>query len=78
MPLVPVVVEHTSRGERSWDIYSRLLRDRIIMIGTPIMDEVANVIIVAQLLYLESDDPDKDIHIYINFRWFHHCWNGYI
>jgi ATP-dependent Clp protease protease subunit len=65
MPLVPVVVEHTSRGERSWDIYSRLLRDRIVLIGTPIMDEIANVI-VAQLLYLESEDPDKDVHLYIN------------
>jgi len=65
MPLVPVVVEHTARGERSWDIYSRLLKDRIIMLGTPVMDEVANII-VAQLLFLESEDPDKDIHLYIN------------
>jgi ATP-dependent Clp protease protease subunit len=65
MALVPVVVENTSRGERSWDIYSRLLRDRIIMIGTPIHDEIANIVI-AQLLFLESEDPEKDIHIYLN------------
>lgn len=65
MPLVPIVVENTSRGERSWDIYSRLLKDRIIILGTPIVDEIANVII-AQLLFLESEDPDKDIHLYIN------------
>ena len=65
MPLVPVVVEQTSRGERSWDIYSRLLKDRIVLLGTPVMDEIANTI-VAQLLFLESDDPDKDIHFYIN------------
>ena len=65
MALVPVVVEQTNRGERSWDIYSRLLNERIIMLGSPIMDEIANVI-VAQLLYLESVDPDKDIHFYIN------------
>ena len=65
MPLVPIVVEQTNRGERSWDIFSRLLKDRIIVLGTPIMDEVANII-VAQLLLLESQDPDKDIHIYIN------------
>ena len=65
MALVPVVVENTSRGERSWDIYSRLLRDRIVMLGTPVVDEIANVI-VAQLLFLESEDPEKDIHLYIN------------
>ncbi|MFW7379748.1 MAG: ATP-dependent Clp endopeptidase proteolytic subunit ClpP [Oligoflexus sp.] len=65
MPLVPVVVEQTNRGERSWDIYSRLLNERIVMLGSPIMDEVANVI-VAQLLYLESVDPEKDINFYIN------------
>lgn len=65
MALVPVVVESTSRGERSWDIYSRLLKDRIIMLGTPVYDEIANVII-AQLLFLESEDPDKDVHLYIN------------
>lgn len=65
MPLVPVVVEQTNRGERSWDIYSRLLNERIVMLGSPIMDEVANVI-VAQLLFLESVDPEKDINFYIN------------
>ncbi len=65
MPLVPIVVEQTNRGERSWDIYSRLLQERIIMLGSPVYDEIANVI-VAQLLYLESVDPDKDIHFYIN------------
>lgn len=65
MALVPVVVEHTARGERSWDIYSRLLKDRIIMLGTPIVDDVANIV-VAQLLFLESEDPDKDISLYIN------------
>lgn len=65
MPLVPIVVEQTNRGERSWDIYSRLLNERIVMLGSPVMDEVANVI-VAQLLFLESVDPDKDIHFYIN------------
>ena len=65
MPLIPIVVEQTNRGERSWDIYSRLLNERIIMLGSPIMDEVANVI-VAQFLYLESQDPEKDIHFYIN------------
>jgi len=65
MALVPIVVESTSRGERSWDIYSRLLKDRIIILGTPIYDEMANVII-AQLLFLESEDPDKDVHLYIN------------
>jgi ATP-dependent Clp protease protease subunit len=65
MTLVPIVVEQTNRGERSYDIYSRLLKDRIIMLGSPVMDEVANII-VAQLLFLESQDPDKDIHFYIN------------
>lgn len=65
MPLVPIVVEQTSRGERSYDIYSRLLKDRIIFLGTPVYDEIANVII-AQMLFLESSDPDKDIHFYIN------------
>lgn len=65
MPLVPVVVEQTNRGERSWDIYSRLLNERIVMLGAPVMDEVANIL-VAQLLYLESVDPDKDVHLYIN------------
>ncbi|NMB34747.1 MAG: ATP-dependent Clp endopeptidase proteolytic subunit ClpP [Firmicutes bacterium] len=65
MQLVPVVVEQTSRGERAYDIYSRLLKDRIIFIGTPVNDLVANLII-AQLLFLESEDPDKDINLYIN------------
>ena len=63
--LVPVVVEQTSRGERSFDIYSRLLKDRIVFLGTPIDDQVGNLI-MAQLLHLESEDPDKDIHLYIN------------
>ncbi len=63
--LVPMVVEQTSRGERAYDIYSRLLKDRIVFIGTPIDDAVANLII-AQILFLESEDPDKDIHVYIN------------
>jgi ATP-dependent Clp protease, protease subunit len=64
-PLVPMVIEQTTRGERSFDIYSRLLKDRIVMVGSPIDDEVANVV-VAQLLHLESDDPDKDISLYVN------------
>ncbi|HCJ09854.1 MAG TPA: ATP-dependent Clp endopeptidase proteolytic subunit ClpP [Clostridiales bacterium] len=63
--LVPIVVEQTARGERSYDIYSRLLRDRIIFLGTEIDDAVANLV-VAQLLYLEGEDADKDIHLYIN------------
>src|SRR5256712_7288980 len=63
--LVPVVVEETSRGERAFDIYSRLLKDRIVFLGTPIDDNVGNLI-MAQLLHLESEDPDKDIHLYIN------------
>jgi ATP-dependent Clp protease protease subunit len=63
--LVPTVLESTSRGERAYDIYSRLLRERIIFLGSPIDDQVANLII-AQLLHLESDDPDKDIFLYIN------------
>ena len=65
MPLIPMVVERTARGEREFDIYSRLLNERIIFLGTPIDDTVANLI-VAQLLHLESEDPDKDISIYIN------------
>ena len=65
MPLVPMVVEQTSRGERAFDIYSRLLAERIVFLGTPVDDWVANLII-AQLLHLESDDPDKDIYLYIN------------
>jgi len=65
MSLIPIVIEQSSRGERAFDIYSRLLRDRIIFLGTAITDDVANVII-AQMLFLESEDPDKDIHFYIN------------
>jgi ATP-dependent Clp protease protease subunit len=65
MPLVPMVVEQDARGERSFDIYSRLLRERVIFVGTPIDDQVANLV-VAQLLHLESDDPEKDINMYIN------------
>src|SRR3982074_1671737 len=63
--LVPMVVETTNRGERAFDIYSRLLKDRIIFIGTPIDDQVANLV-MAQLLFLEGEDPEKDISIYIN------------
>ena len=63
--LVPVVVEQTSRGERSFDIYSRLLKERIVFLGTPIDDAVGNLV-MAQLLHLESEDPDKDINLYIN------------
>jgi ATP-dependent Clp protease protease subunit len=64
-PLVPMVVEQTSRGERAFDIYSRLLNERIVFLGTPVDDQIANLI-VAQLLHLESEDPDKDISVYIN------------
>ena len=64
-PLIPMVIEQTSRGERSFDIYSRLLNERIVFLGTPIDDQIANLII-AQLLHLESEDPDKDIYVYIN------------
>ena len=65
MSYVPIVVEQTSKGERSYDIYSRLLKDRIIFVTGEIEDHMANLI-VAQLLFLESEDPDKDIHLYIN------------
>ncbi|MBV8953333.1 MAG: ATP-dependent Clp protease proteolytic subunit [Solirubrobacterales bacterium] len=65
MPLVPMVVEQTARGERSFDIYSRLLNDRVVFLGGPVDEESANLI-VAQLVHLESDDPDKDISLYIN------------
>ena len=65
MPLIPMVIEQSSRGERAYDIYSRLLKDRIIFLGTAMNDESANLII-AQLLFLESEDPDKDINFYIN------------
>ena len=65
MPLIPMVIEQTSKGERAYDIYSRLLKDRIVILGTPINDEIANLLI-AQMLFLESEDPDKDINFYIN------------
>ena len=64
-PLIPMVIEQDSRGERAFDIYSRLLKERIIFLGTPIYDEIANLV-VAELLHLESEDPDKDISIYVN------------
>ncbi|MEW5801953.1 MAG: ATP-dependent Clp endopeptidase proteolytic subunit ClpP [bacterium] len=65
MTLIPMVVEQSSRGERAYDIYSRLLKDRIVFVGSPIEDNISNLVI-AQLLFLEADDPDKDIHLYIN------------
>ncbi|MGE3974989.1 MAG: ATP-dependent Clp protease proteolytic subunit [Bdellovibrionales bacterium] len=65
MPLVPYVIEQTSKGERSYDIYSRLLKDRIIFIGSPVTDELANIV-VAQMLFLEMENPEKDIDLYIN------------
>lgn len=65
MALVPIVIEQTSRGERSYDIYSRLMKDRIILLGTPVTDDIANIII-AQMLFLEMENPEKDISIYIN------------
>lgn len=65
MTLIPMVIEQTNRGERAYDIYSRLLKDRIIFLGNAIDDDVANIII-AQMLFLESEDPDKDIHLYLN------------
>jgi ATP-dependent Clp protease protease subunit len=64
-PLVPMVVEQTSRGERAFDIYSRLLNERIIFLGTPVTEDIANLV-VAQLIHLESEDPDKDVSIYVN------------
>ena len=64
-PLVPMVVEQTSRGERAFDIYSRLLNERIVFLGTPVSEDIANLV-VAQLIHLESEDPDKDISMYIN------------
>jgi ATP-dependent Clp protease, protease subunit len=64
-PLVPMVVEQTSRGERAFDIYSRLLNERIVFLGTPVTDDIANLV-VAQLLHLQAEDPDKDISLYIN------------
>jgi ATP-dependent Clp protease protease subunit len=65
MPLIPYVIEQSQRGERVFDIYSRLLRDRVIFLGTEVNDDIANVVI-AQLLFLEAEDPEKDIHLYIN------------
>jgi len=65
MPLVPVVIQQDARGERSFDIYSRLLRERVVFVGSPIDDDVANLV-VAQLLHLEAEDPDKDIQMYVN------------
>lgn len=65
MTLIPIVIEQTGRGERAYDIYSRLLKERIVFVGTPIDDTVANLVI-AQMLFLESEDPDKDIHLYLN------------
>ncbi|MDX2168952.1 MAG: ATP-dependent Clp endopeptidase proteolytic subunit ClpP [Deltaproteobacteria bacterium] len=65
MNLIPIVIEQTGRGERAFDIFSRLLKDRIVFLGSPITDEVANLI-TAQLLFLESEDPERDIHFYIN------------
>jgi ATP-dependent Clp protease, protease subunit len=64
MPLVPYVIEQTSKGERSYDIYSRLLKDRIIFIGSPVTDELANIVI-AQILFLEMENPEKDIDLYM-------------
>ena len=65
MNLIPIVIEQTGRGERAFDIFSRLLKDRIVFLGSPITDETANVV-TAQLLFLESEDPDRDIHFYVN------------
>jgi ATP-dependent Clp protease, protease subunit len=65
MSIIPIVIEQTGRSERAYDIYSRLLKDRIIFIGTPVDDHIANIVI-AQLLFLQTEDPDKDIHIYVN------------
>ena len=76
MPLIPMVVEQSNRGERAYDIYSRLLKDRIIFLGSAMNDEVANLI-VAQLLFLESEDPEKDINFLHKFpRRCGYCWNG--
>ena len=65
MPMVPMVIEQSARGERSFDIYSRLLSERIVILGQPVDDEIANLL-VAQLIHLESEDPDKDISLYLN------------
>ena len=65
MPLIPIVIEQSPRGERAYDIYSRLLKERIVMLGSPIDDDIANLVI-AQLLFLEAEDPEKPVHLYIN------------
>ena len=77
MALVPIVVENTTRGERSWDIYSRLLKDRIIMLSTPIMDEIASVII-AQLLFLESESKEGNFILYKLTWGIYYCRIGYL
>lgn len=77
MTLVPYVVEDTGRGERAMDIYSRLLKDRIVMIGQEITEPLANTVI-AQLLFLMSEDPKKDIKVFINSRRVYHSWIGYL
>lgn len=77
MNLVPMVVEQSPRGERAYDIYSRLLKERIIFLGSAINDDVANSII-AQILFLEADDPDKDITFYINSPGGGDGWHGYL
>ena len=75
MNLIPMVVEQSNKGERSYDIYSRLLKDRIVFLGGEVDDDSANLI-VAQLLFLEADDPDKDISLYKQPRWLRHCGHG--
>jgi len=77
MPLVPIVVEQESRGERSYDIYSRLLKDRIVMLNSVVEDNMANLI-VAQLLFLEAENPEKDISLYQQSRRQRNCWFGYL
>ena len=77
MNLIPTVIETTNRGERAYDIYSRLLKDRIIMLGSQIDDNVANSI-VSQLLFLQAQDSEKDIYLYINYRWQCNCWICYL
>ena len=74
--LIPMVVEQTSRGERSYDIYSRLLKERVIFLVGPVEDHSANLI-VAQMLFLEAENPDKDIHLYINFHSSYSFWPFY-
>ena len=78
MTLIPMVVEQTNRGERAYDIYSRLLKDNIIFLGTPIDDNVANLV-TAQLLFLEAEDPDRDIFALYQYTWrVHHRWSGHL